>query len=102
MHRNAATDPDTLLTPNQLVEHLRTLSGGATPIGVKRLRAEIRAGRLRAARIGSWNWVRFGDFLDWLEQMQIEIEPSVEQRVEQRVKVQIHREAQALSQNDRR
>ncbi len=92
MDRKAATDPDTLLTPNQLAQHLRTLSGGASPIGVKRLRAEIRAGRLRASRVGYWNWIRFGDFLDWLEAMQIQPEPTVEDRVDQRVKKQLRRE----------
>ena len=94
MYRRAATDPDTLLTPNQLAERLRALSDGATPIGVKRLRAEIRAGRLRASRVGSWHWIRYGDFLDWFESMQVEAEPSVEDRVEKRVKMQIHRESE--------
>ena len=92
VYQRVATDPDTIFTPNQLAEHLRVLSGGSTPIGARRLRAEIRAGRLRASRVGSWNWIRFGDFLQWFDSMQVEAESSVTDRVEQRVKMQLRRE----------
>ena len=92
MQRIPATDPDTLFTPNQLVARLRVLSGGKRSIGIKRIRTDIRSCRLRASRGGSWNWIRWGDFLDYLESMQVKAEPTVERRVEQRVKARLRRE----------
>ena len=92
--RIPSIDPDAIFTPNQLCERLRVLSGGANPIGVKHLRAEIRAGRLRASRVRSWTWIRFGDFLDWFEEQRIDTKLSVADRVDRRVKMQIHREGQ--------
>ena len=90
--RTPATDPDATFTPNQLVDHLRALSGGASPIGVKRIRVEIHAGRLRAARVGTWYWIKFSDFLAWLDDMRVEPDPSTQGRVESRVSAQLRRE----------
>ena len=73
--RSPRTDPDATFTPNQLVEHLRALSGGAAPIGAKRLRSEIHAGRLKAARVGSWYRIRWQDFCDWFEKQTVEATP---------------------------
>ena len=91
--RTPATDPDATFTPNQLSQHLRRISGGASPIGPKRIRVEIHAGEMKASLVGSWYRIRWGDFLDYLERKRVQPEPSVKDRVDQRVDAQLRRES---------
>ena len=86
MDRVAATDPDATFTPNALTAHLRKLSGGALPIGSKTILRAIRRGELKASRAGSWNRIRWADFLEYLETTRVRPTPSGADRADARLR----------------
>ena len=58
--------PSAILTPRALVARLRELSGERrAPIGERAIRRAVRAGHLRAARIGNRDLIQWSDYLAW-------------------------------------
>ena len=47
----------------------------ALPIGPEKIRTAIRTGSLKASRIGTWNRIRWSDFLAWLDATQVDPAP---------------------------
>ncbi len=84
---------DPYFTPNGLVRYQKRVAPDTPPVGADPIRRAAKRGDLTSIRTGKWFRIRLSDFYDWLEDMQVESEPSVEDRVEQRVKIQLSQDS---------
>ena len=65
--RTVTIHPEARLTPNNLAEVLRELSGNRCAPSARKFREAIVRGELRAKREGHWTWIRWADALAYLE-----------------------------------
>lgn len=93
---SVAPNPNAAFTPSGLVNRIRELSGeDRAPIGVKTILHKIKVGELRASKVANRFLIRWGDYLDMLEEQRAPIvaDPTVRERVERRVDEEIRRES---------